>query len=114
MVDDLGNQTVWVTPRIKAKHGDFVDGAPVAYPGCAVQPVQSDERREDGQATESRWKLLAPPGFPERTTSVVTADGIVDDAGRPRRLHVDGELQTHYDDEGTAVYVGGFLTEWRG
>jgi len=114
MVDDLGNQTVLLTPRIKVKHGDFVDGAPVPYPGCAVQPAASEERREDGQATESRWKLFAPPGFPERTTSVVTVDGIVDDAGRPRRLHVDGELQTHYDDEGTAVYVGGFLTEWRG
>lgn len=113
-MDELGAQTVYLTPRVKVKHGDYIDGATVPYPGCAVQPVQSAERREDGQATESRWRLFAPPGFPETTTSVVTADGVLDDQGRPRRLHVDGELQTHVDDEGMPVYVGGFLTEWKG
>lgn len=111
---NVGTQTVRLIPRLRAKHGDWVDGIPVVYPGCAVQPAASEERREDGQATESRWKLLAPPGFPERTSSVVLVDGIVDDAGRPRRLHVDGELQTHVDLDGAAVYVGGILTEWRG
>lgn len=114
MFDDLGEQTVHLTPRTKVRFGEHVDGPTVDYPGCAVQPVQSEERRDDGEASESRWKIIAPVGFPERTTNVATVDGIVDDAGRPRRLQVDGELQTHYDDEGFAVYVGGFLTEWRG
>ncbi|MGX4711650.1 hypothetical protein [Rhodococcus ruber] len=110
----LGGQTVRLIPRIKLKHGDFVDGVPVPYPGCSVQPVQSEERPEDGQATETRWEIFAPPGFPERTENVLTVDGLVDDAGVPLRLHIDGKLQTYIDLDGVAEYVGGYLTEWRG
>jgi hypothetical protein len=50
--------------------------------------------------------LFAPPGFPESTENVLAVDGI------GPRLHVDGDLQTWYDDDGLADHVWGYLERW--
>ncbi|HEY9314331.1 hypothetical protein [Williamsia sp.] len=106
-MDDLGNQTVRVIERVRGKRGVMTDqqvGEP--WPGCSVQPASS----ADGVPLEKsqKWVIYAPPGFPESTENVFDVDGIGD------RLHVDGDLQTWFDDEGIADYVWGYLKKWEG
>ncbi|MDV2474233.1 hypothetical protein F8M49_00320 [Rhodococcus zopfii] len=105
-MDDLGNQTVRVIVRERGKRGVMTEQPGGEFPGCSVQPVSSTEgvplERND------RWVLFAPPGFPESTENVLDVDGI------GPRLHVDGDLQTWFDDEGVAEYVTGFLERWGG
>ncbi|MFI8664233.1 hypothetical protein ACIGKR_29850 [Rhodococcus qingshengii] len=105
-MDDLGNQHVTVIERVRGKRGVMTEqqiGEP--WPGCSVQPVAST----DGVPLErhTRWVLYAPPGFPESSENVLVVDGIGD------RLHVDGDLQTWFDDDGRAEYVTGFLERWK-
>lgn len=106
VVDDLGNQTVRVIKRVRGKRGVMAEqqiGEP--WYGCSVQPVSSTE----GVPLErnTRWVLYAPPGFPESTENILAVEGIGD------RLHVDGDLQTWFDDEGVPEYVTGYLERWK-
>ncbi|NKS17766.1 hypothetical protein GS490_15720 [Rhodococcus hoagii] len=105
-MDDLGNQTVRVIERVRGKRGVMTEQPAAVWPGCSVQPVDSTE----GVPLErhTRWVLYAPPGFPEASENIVAVDGIGD------RLHVDGDLQTWFDDEGVAEYVWGYLERWNG
>lgn len=112
---DMGGQTVRMINRVRGKHNTYTETPGAVYHGCAVQPDSTGpgDRNEDGTATEARWALFAPPGFPLQYDGVMTVDGITGDDGQPRRLHVFGELQTHFDLEGFPVYVSGTLTDWR-
>ena len=105
-MDELGNQTVRVIERERLKRAVMRDVTTAEYPGCSVQPVSST----DGVPLtgHSRWVIYAPPGFPESTENVLDVDGIGE------RLHVDGNLQTWFDDEGIADHVWGYLKKWEG
>ncbi|ORM14110.1 hypothetical protein [Prescottella equi] len=105
-MDDLGNQTVRVIERVRGKRGVMTERPGAVWPGCSVQPVDSAEGVPLERRT--RWVLYAPPGFPESSENVLAVDGIGD------RLHVDGDLQTWFDDEGVAEYVWGYLERWNG
>ena len=111
----LGGQTVRLIHRTRGKHNTYVETPGGVYPGCAVQPDTTGpgDRNDDGTATEARWALYASPGFPLQHDGVVHVDGIDNPDGSPRRLHVLGEAQTHYDLEGVPVYVGATLVDWR-
>ena len=104
-MNELGNQTVRVIERVRGKRGVMTERPGAEFPGCSVQPVGSVE----GVPLEryDRWVLYAPPGFPESTENVLLVDGI------GPRLHVDGDLQTWFDDDGVAEYVTGYLERWR-
>jgi len=110
----LGGQTVRTLIRTRGKHNTYTETPGPVFTGCAVQPDSSGDRNEDGTAVEARWRLFAPPGFPERHDGVVTVDGIADSSGIPRRLHVFGVLQTYYDLDGRPEYVGGILVDAEG
>ncbi|MFF0816631.1 hypothetical protein ACFYVR_15990 [Rhodococcus sp. NPDC003318] len=103
-MSDLGNQTVRVVERVRRKRGVMDETTTAEYPGCSVQP----EGAVEGVPLErhTRWILYAPPGFPESTENVLDIDGI------GPRLHVDGDLQTWYDDDGIADHVTGYLERW--
>lgn len=103
-MDELGNQTVRVIERVRGKRGVMSEQPGAEYPGCSVQPVDSVEGVPIERHT--RWVLFAPPGFPESTENVLAVDGI------GPRLHVDGDLQTWYDDDGIADHVWGYLERW--
>jgi hypothetical protein len=106
-MDELGNQTVSVFERVRGKRGVMTEqqvGQP--RPGCSVQPVGSEEGVPLERST--RWVLYAPAGFPESSENILEVDGIGD------RFHVDGDLQTWFDDEGVAEYVWGYLERWSG
>ena len=105
-MDELGNQTVKVVDRVRGKRGVMTEVATAEYPGCSVQPASSTE----GVPLErsEQWILFAPPGFPESTENVLAVDGIGE------RLHVDGDLQTWFDEDGVADHVWGTLVEWKG
>lgn len=112
----LGSQTVRMTPRVRGKHNSYTDGPEERYTGCSVQPDNSSPVNENGTATEARWKLFAPDGFPTGSPeAVIRVDGLVDPdrPGQLRRLTVFGELQAHPDLDGTTAYVGGVLVDWR-
>lgn len=105
-MNEIGNQAVRVTPRVRGKRGVMTEQPPITYPGCSVQPIGSTEgvplERHD------RWVLYAPPGFPESTENVLDVDGI------GSRLHIDGDLQTWFDDDGIPDHVWGYLERWEG
>ncbi|USC16223.1 hypothetical protein [Rhodococcus sp. 11-3] len=105
-MNELGNQTIRVTVRERGKRGVMTERPGGEYPGCSVQPESSTEgvplERHD------RWVLYAPPGFPKSTENVLDVDGI------GPRLHVDGELQTWFDDDGVPDHVWGYLERWEG
>lgn len=103
-MDELGNQTVRVIERVRGKRGVMTEQTTVEYPGCSVQPVDSVE----GVPLErhERWVLYAPPGFPESTENILDVDGI------GPRLHVAGNLQAWFDDDGTPDHVWGYLERW--
>lgn len=105
-MDELGNQTVRVIERERLKRGVTRDVTTDEYPGCSVQPVVS----ADGVPLEksTKWVIYAPPGFPESTENVLDVDGIGE------RLHVDGDLQTWFDEDGFPDHVWGYLTKWEG
>lgn len=104
-MDDLGSQTVRVIERVSAKRGVMIEQPGGTWPGCSVQPVSSAE----GVPLErhTRWVLYGPVGFPPSSDNVLEVDGIGD------RLHVDGDLQTWFDDEGVPEYVWGYLKLWK-
>lgn len=105
-MDDLGNQTVRVIERERLKRGVMRDVTTDEFPGCSVQPVTST----DGVPLEksTKWVIYAPPGFPESTENVLDVDGI------GPRLHVDGDLQTWFDEDGLPDHVWGHLKKWEG
>ncbi|MBP2208167.1 hypothetical protein JOJ86_005893 [Rhodococcus percolatus] len=103
-MDELGNQTVRVIERVRGKRGVMTEQPGAEYPGCSVQPVNSIEGVPIERHT--RWALFAPPGFPESTENVLDIDGI------GPRLHVDGDLQTWFDDDGSPDHVQGYLKKW--
>lgn len=106
MTDDLGNQTVRVIVQVRGKRGVMTEMTASEHPGCSVQPSSSTE----GVPLErsEKWIIYAPPGFPTSTDNVLAVDGIGD------RLHVDGDLQTWFDEDGLADHVWGFLAKWKG
>ncbi|WP_311053073.1 hypothetical protein [Rhodococcus qingshengii] len=106
MMDELGNQTVRVIKRVRLKRGVMSDVTDAEFPGCSVQPVTST----DGVpiAKSQKWVIYAPLGFPESNENVLAVDGIGE------RLHVDGDLQTWFDDDGIADHVWGHLVKWKG
>lgn len=105
-MDELGNQTVRVIGRTRLKRGVMRDVTTAEYPGCSVQPVTSTEGVPI--AKSETWVIYAPPGFPESTENVLAVDGI------GFRLHVDGDLQTWFDEDGLADHVWGHLKKWEG
>lgn len=110
----LGGQTVRTFTRTRGKHNTYTETPGPVFAGCSVQPDSSGDRNEDGTAVETRWKIFAPPGFPERHDGVMTVDGLVDSSGRPRRLHVFGVLQTWTDLDGQPSHVEGILVDAEG
>lgn len=106
VTEDLGNQTVRVITRVAGKRGVMTETAVGEYRGCSVQPASSAEGVPLERSQE--WILYAPPGFPTSTENVLDVDGIGD------RLHVDGDLQTWFDEDGLADHVWGTLTKWEG
>ena len=106
MLTELGNDVVTVIPRTKVKHGDYVEGDPVDYPGCNVQPVDSTEQLLSGAVVQERWRLWAPLEFPKKSENVILHDEI--------RMHVDGNLQTWKDLDGNPCYVTGLLKRFTG
>ncbi|RRQ26308.1 hypothetical protein DK926_18870 [Rhodococcus sp. Eu-32] len=105
-MEELGSQTVRVVVRQLGKRGVHTEVTAAEYPGCSVQPISSTE----GVPLErsEQWTIFAPVGFPESTENVLAVDGIGD------RLHVDGDLQTWFDEDGIADHVWGTLTKWNG
>lgn len=104
MFGDLGMQTVRVIARERGKRGTYTELPPVDWPGCSVQPVGSQEGAPI--ETTERWVLYAPAGFPTSTENVLEVEGIGE------RLHVDGNLQTWIDFDGTVDHVWGYLKKW--
>ena len=103
-MDELGNQTVRVIERVRGKRGVMTEQPGGEFAGCSVKPVDSVEGVPIERHT--RWILFAPPGFPASTENVLDVNGI------GPRLHVDGDLQTWFDDDGSADHVWGYLKKW--
>lgn len=111
-------QTVRVIPRertlpdgTRVRHGDYVERPAITVSGALVLPDSSSEQLDGGQLVASRWRIVAPVGFPARPQDVIEVDGL---EPTTLRLHVDGRLQTRTDLRGRPHHVEGLLVEWKG
>lgn len=106
----LARQTVTVVTRTRVGEdelgNDRYDDVETVVPGCAVQPLTTDEQVGDRDTVTSRWQLWAPAGTPLAATSRVRYDG--------HTFEVDGEPQTWPGISGGPHHVTAFLVTWTG
>ncbi|QUD15912.1 hypothetical protein [Nocardia phage KYD2] len=107
MTEPVGNQTVHVVERVRAKHGKYADGPAMPWPGCSVQPAGTSERHALGTTGTESWNFFGPADFPTSTDNVILHQGL--------ELQVDGQLQVWTDDEtNTPHHTEGKLKRWVG